>query len=317
MARTVFSIATDKDGSYPEYDTSLENAVNRYEQFSEDKIEFIGEEEYQVPIMKFNIIAEDGGRMPNAPRIVLKAPPQFNLSNINNYTQDGPIFGGGVGGGEGAAAFQKLFDSTREDFLSNAADASAPFLFSAKDAFEYSLKKAGGNLAGFIGSAGLSNISQFEFLTKRTINPMQQQLFKGPSFRRYSLNFNMKPRNLTQAQAIRNAVSCFKIAAAASLPAEKVVNGNVEEGSNFTFGYPHLLQFDLEMKRLNSTDSETLFQSKVCVIETVISDYGGQKMTFLPANYPTETNLAISLIEVTPRTFGDANIDITNGRKIV
>jgi len=322
MARTVFSIAKDEDGAYPVYNTSIESAKNRYVGF-DGPISFVGDTEYIVPKIQFTIIAEDGGRMKEAPIITLRAPPSLNLTNTNSYVQDGPIFGGGVSQGEGAQAFTNLFESTKADFLKNAGNAAGQFAYSAKDALEYSLKKAGGNLAGFIGSAGLGNISQFEFLAKRTVNPMQQQLFKGPAFRRYQLPFNLKPRNSVDARNINAAVNALRIAASAGLPAEgKDDEGFVGEGSNFTFGYPHLLQFDLIVGQTiggfgGASSGEVKFQSKVCVIEAVSTDYGGQKMTFMKDGYPSETNLSLSLIEVTPRTYGDANIDRERGRKLV
>ena len=127
----------------------------------------------------------------------------------------------------------------------------------------------------------------------------------------------MKPRNVDDAKSASKAVTALKLAAAASLSeADESLSG-----VNLTFGYPNLIQFTIMVKKsptssfekalaVGDAEYQILFRSKPCVIETVQSDYGGQKMTFFTEdNYPTETNLTLSLIEILPRTLGDAKSD--------
>lgn len=82
-------------------------------------------------------------------------------------------------------------------------------------------------------------------------------------------------------------------------------------GTSYTFGYPHLTQFNINFMKITGNDSQltTLFRSKACAIDSVSADYGGQKMTFFEDGVPTEINFTIQLTEITPRTVGDAKFD--------
>ena len=83
-------------------------------------------------------------------------------------------------------------------------------------------------------------------------------------------------------------------------------------GSNFSFGYPDMCQFQILLKKSDNntsdgTDSKIalgeIFHSGYCVIENVAVDYGGQnKMVFFSSTsggkyYPSEVTLTISLRE--------------------
>ena len=315
MGKTIYQLAGNEghqtyagDPNEPGWPTA-NDPNERYADVGIDAIKFpakldAGNDDHVTPYVKMVILNADGARVNEAPILYLKAPNQLNLSNINNYQQDGPIFGAGSTSG-----FQIAND------ILGAAETVG---LSAAQALEYTISKGGQNLLGFLGSAGLNNLSQFEFLSKNTVNPMQQQLYKGPTFRRYQLPFNMKPRNRSDAESSSKAVTALKLAAAASISeADESLSG-----INLTFGYPNLIQFTIMVKKSptfageslsvgdNPAEYQILFRSKPCVIETVQSDYGGQKMTFFTEdNYPTETNLTLSLIEILPRTLGDAKSD--------
>ena len=313
MGKTIYQLAGNEGHqSYASNESTWPTANDPNERYADvgsgeirfpDKLDS-GNDDHVTPYVKMAILNADGARVSEAPFLYLKAPNQLNLSNINNYQQDGPIFGAGSTSG-----FQ-----IANDILGATETAG----LSAAQALEYTISKGGQNLLGFLGSAGLNNLSQFEFLSKNTVNPMQQQLYKGPTFRRYQLPFNMKPRNRFDAVQSRRAVTALKLAAAASISeADESLSG-----INLTFGYPNLIQFTIMVKKSPETGRrqssygrgrdgwQILFRSKPCVIETVQSDYGGQKMTFFTEdNYPTETNLTLSLIEILPRTLGDAKSD--------
>jgi hypothetical protein len=85
-------------------------------------------------------------------------------------------------------------------------------------------------------------------------------------------------------------------------------NINIGEGNTFTFGYPHLTQFDLVFFS-DENNSKRIFRSKPCVIESVSTDYGSQKMTFFEDGNPAEITLTVQLTEIVPRTLGDAKYD--------
>ena len=313
MGKTIYQLAGNEghqtyagDPNEPGWPTA-NDPNERYADVGIDAIKFpakldAGNDDHVTPYVKMVILNADGARVTSAPFLYLKAPNQLNLSNINNYQQDGPIFGAGS-----TTGFQIAND------IGGAVETAG---LSAAEALEYTISKGGQSLLGFLGSAGLNNLSQFEFLSKNTVNPMQQQLYKGPTFRRYQLPFNMKPRNVDDAKSASKAVTTLKLAAAASLSeADESLSG-----INLTFGYPNLIQFTIIVKKspssafegltVGNAEYQILFRSKPCVIETVQSDYGGQKMTFFTEdNYPTETNLTLSLIEILPRTLGDAKSD--------
>jgi hypothetical protein len=254
-----------------------------------------GNDDFNTPMVHFVILDAFGNRINNAPKVQLKSPTQLNLSNINNYSQDGPIFGVGAFGANAAAAGADAAAAAKE---SGGQFDAAAFGFSAAEALEYSIKKSGTGLASFISTAGMGNASQWEFSQRRAINPMTQQLFKGPNYRRYSLPFNMRPRNKNDAKSIRSAVQTMRLASSSAVPQTNATS--LTDGLDFTFGYPHLLQFAVK------TAGRNIFVSKPCVIESLSVDYGTQKMTFFDDNFPTETNMALSLIEISPRTLGDA-----------
>ena len=93
------------------------------------------------------------------------------------------------------------------------------------------------------------------------------------------------------------------------------VIGGGTKGSNFSFGYPDMCQFQILLKKTTGTAESTnstvamgeIFQSAYCVIENVQVDYGGQnKMVFFTNTsakggkyYPSEVTLTISLRETT------------------
>ena len=92
-----------------------------------------------------------------------------------------------------------------------------------------------------------------------------------------------------------------------------VISGG-SSGSNFSFGYPDMCQFQILLKKTNTNTGDSadakidmgeIFHSGYCVIENVAVDYGGQnKMVFFDAlkggkYYPSEVTLTISLRETT------------------
>ena len=123
----------------------------------------------------------------------------------------------------------------------------------------------------------------------------------------------MKPKNATESENIRKIISAFRVASSPSVPSTAGVSPNGELsiglGSTFTFGYPHLTQFDVTFRGPKGNGFINIFRSKPCAIESVTVDYGGQKLTFFEDGMPTEINFTLQLTEILPRTLGDARTD--------
>ena len=122
---------------------------------------------------------------------------------------------------------------------------------------------------------------------------------------------------------IKKIIHTFRVASSPSVPfvdgkmrystlsgGTKEISTGIGEGSTFTFGYPHLTQFDVIFKTVEQ--DVKIFRSKACVIDSVSVDYGGQKLTFFEDGNVTEAQLTIQLTEIIPRTLGDGMSEAKN-----
>jgi hypothetical protein len=321
MTRSVFWLTSDSgetsfpnDESYPSSSGSGRPSqdYSRYTILglgSRANIQYpLNNDGYNIPYLRFVFLDAFGTKIDQAPRISLKLPNQFNLSNFSDYSKTDNIFGGRD---ELSAAIsaKKAKDATQEGFD------PANYVSSAGEAFQYTLERGLSNILGFIGSAGLNSISQYEFLQRQAVNPQAQLLYKGPQFRKYQIPVTMRPRNQTEARNCIAIINAFRLASSPTAPVGTgVLGASIGPGTSFTFGYPHLVQFNINFVKQASVSGQegqiqTLFRSKVCAIDSVSVDYGGQKMTFFEDGRPTEMNFTIQLTEITPRTVGDARND--------
>lgn len=313
---TPFALTSDgnttpypSDSDWPTSSNQRSQATDRYSALGSSRISYpIDTKGFNASFIRFTILDAYGGRIRSAPKIFLPTPPALNLTNSSEYSKGEGIFGGG------STLGSKIFEDISN---SAAAEATGSYGYSAAEAVKYSIKKAAGSVLGFVGSAGLNNLDQYEFNTRQTVNPMSQMLYKGPQFRRYQLPFSLKPKNLEEARACEKAVSAFRLASSPSVP-DREGDGIVDligEGSTFTFGYPHLVQFDIMFEASNG-GYFPIYRSKPSAIESVSVDYGSQKMTFFSSGHPSEATMSISLIEITPRTLGDAKTEASGYTKI-
>lgn len=331
--RTAFSLTSDNSTtSYPD-DSGWEvspgdrpaQAEGRYSSIgvSESMITYpstTSDEGFNLPKIRFAFLNAYGEVIRGAPSIYLKLPGNFNVTGFSDYGRTETIFGTGD-----ALSAASIYSSIANPALQEkgaaaaAAGATAEALadlgnagISGLEAFQYAAKKGLGNILGFIGSAGLSNIGQYEFMKRQAVNPMAQLLYKGPQFRRYQLPFTLKPKNKTESDNIRKIIGSFRVASSPSVPdtsGTQVAGISIGQGNSFTFGYPHLTQFTVVFINPEDNAVKKIFRSKVCVIESVSVDYGGQKMTFFEDGMPTEMNMTLQLTEVMPRTLGDSITD--------
>jgi hypothetical protein len=277
---------------------------------------------FNTPFVKFTFLDAYGGFIRNSPVVNIRMPSVFNISNFSDYSRTEQIVGGGGGidtlFNYGKSGIQGL-STTGEETVINMAEA-----------INYSLQKGVGAALGFIQSAGLSGINQFEFSRRQAVNPMAQLLYKGPQYRKYQIPIPMKPRSRAEAIQAQQIIKAFRIASSPSYsssnekipdnPADRTVASALTETS-FTFGYPHLVSFDILFFDTATADAnpesnqgitKKLYRSKACVIEAVTVDYGGQKIAFFEDGVPSEMNLTLQLTETSARTLGD---ELTSARQ--
>jgi hypothetical protein len=330
MATTSFSLTPDEGtittGGVAALGGDPVQAINRY---ANSKLsgtysypESNNVDGFYVPMMSFKFFDAFGKSISGAPTVKVRVPNNFNVTNFSEYSRTEAIFGSGMEGlaqelysevgsqnvGEQAGGNLKADELTSETLLKYGATASEAFL--------YALQKSLAGATGFLTSGGLNAISQAEFTNRAAVNPYAQLLYKGPQFRRYQVPVSIKPRGKQEAENALNIIRVFKIASSPSTQNRNVTIGSFQGTlQSFVFGYPHLTQFTIDFNSPES--SKTIFQSKLCALESVAVDYGGQKMNFFEDGVPTEISLTLQMSEIAVRTLGDARLDSDSKRTII
>jgi hypothetical protein len=315
MAKTVFALTADNqassfpdDAAWPLSSNQASQATNRYAALGPQQIQFpLSNEGFNVPVARFTMLDAYGNKVSSAPRVMIRMPNLFNVTNLSDYAKTDNIFGA-------TSAFNAAAAGTYNEASAKEGFSAANFGLTAADAVSYAIKKGFASTVGFVESAGMGNIGQYEFSGRQAVNPMSQLLYKGPQYRRYQMPFVLKPKTRAEADAIKKIVSVFRLASSPSVPSTSGIGAagiNIGEGNTFSFGYPHLTQFDL-LFWTDANNSKKIFRSKPCVIESVSTDYGSQKMVFFDDGNPAEITLTLNLTEIVPRTLGDATYDATN-----
>lgn len=280
---------------------------------------------FHIPRMTFKFYDAFGTFISGAPTVKLRVPNNFNVSSFSEYSRTEAIFGAGMeslaanlyteAGAENVGE-QAGGDLTATEVTEGGSEGLLKYGATAAEAFLYALQKSLAGATGFLTSGGLNSISQAEFTGRAAVNPYAQLLYKGPQFRRYQVPVTFRPRSATESQAINKIVNTFKIASSPSAQNRSVtIGGYTGTLQSFTFGYPHLTSFSIEFN--SPQGAKTLYESKLCAIESVAMDYGGQKMTFFEDGRPTESTMTLQLSEVTVRTLGDAKYDARSGATMV
>jgi len=333
MARTSFTPTSDnQDSQYPDAGTIAEasSEVSGHDRYTRAGLvqgngvwQFpIQNDDFNVPFLQFKFLDAFGNifNQQRAPTIYLRMPGQFNVSGFSEYARTDNIFGAGnqLLKNEndlaiGRAKQEESFDSSL----------IAKYGLSAAEAFQTGIARALAGVEGFLASGGMNNLAQFEFTQRQAINPFSQLLYKGPQHRKYQIPVVMRPRSKQEADHIKKIIHTFRVASSPSVPTtdgnlrystinrgSQTVNTGIGEGSTFTFGYPHLTQFDVVFQ--TPEQNLKIFRSKPCVIDSIAVDYGGQKMTFFEDGNVTEAQLTIQLTEIIPRTLGDGMSEARN-----
>ena len=117
------------------------------------------------------------------------------------------------------SALQNGYQESQNIFGQPTADGAIAFSFATVkggvDALYKQLVGGGAGAAGFIQSAGLSGKAQYEFATRKVLNTFQQLIYSGPTFRRFTLPFVMKPTSKEEAEIMINIIKSFRIASSA------------------------------------------------------------------------------------------------------
>jgi hypothetical protein len=117
------------------------------------------------------------------------------------------------------SALQNGYQESQNIFGQPTSDGAIAFSFATVkggvDALYKQLVGGGAGAAGFIQSAGLSGKAQYEFATRKVLNTFQQLIYSGPTFRRFTLPFVMKPTSKEEAEKMMNIIKTFRIASSA------------------------------------------------------------------------------------------------------
>ena len=155
-----------------------------------------GHSNFITPMARFEFYDNLGvGQATNSPIIFIRMAGTFQSGLQNGYSESQNIFGSPATGGT-------------IDFAYN----------TVKGGVDALLKQAvGGGVgaASFIASAGQSGKAQYEFMTRKVLNTFQQLIYQGPTFRRFTLPFVMKPTSLAEAEKMTDIIKTFRIASSA------------------------------------------------------------------------------------------------------
>ena len=155
-----------------------------------------GHSNFITPMARFVFYDNLGAfKAPGSPTIFIRMAGAFQSALQNGYQESQNIFGAPTA--DGAIAFS--YNTVK----------------GGVDALYKQLVGGGAGAAGFIGSAGQSGKAQYEFMTRKVLNTFQQLIYQGPSFRRFTLPFVMKPTSKEEAEKMIDIIKTFRIASSA------------------------------------------------------------------------------------------------------
>ena len=151
--------------------------------------------DFLTTMARFEFWTSDGKNRTTAPAIFIRMGGPFQTGLASTYNEASNIFGT-PGRDIGKDSMLKL-------------------LKGGADAIYKQIAGAASGAAGFIGSAGLSGKAQYEFVTRNALNTFKQLIYSGPTFRKFSLPFTMKPTSKEEAEIMLNIIKTFRVSAAA------------------------------------------------------------------------------------------------------
>ena len=154
--------------------------------------------DFTTTMARFEFFGADGqNRVPNSPAIFIRMGGPFQTGLASSYNETTNMFG--TPGG--------ITEATKDSMLK--------LLKGGADAIYKQIAGGAAGAAGFIGSAGLSGKAQYEFATRTALNTFKQLTYSGPTFRKFSLPFTMKPTSKKEAEDMLKIIKTFRVAASA------------------------------------------------------------------------------------------------------
>jgi hypothetical protein len=122
--------------------------------------------------------------------------------------------------------------TTDQNVISKIGSAGVGFV----NALQAQLTRAYYGARGTIVSAGLSGRQQIEFLSRVFLSNFQQVVYRGPSFRMFTLPFVMKPTSLTEAKDMREIIATLKLSSSPKIGTEFALTRITNEALSSFFG---------------------------------------------------------------------------------
>ena len=152
--------------------------------------------DFTTTMARFEFFGADGqNRVPNSPAIFIRMGGPFQTGLASSYNETTNMFG-----------------TPGSDFNK---DSMLKLLKGGADSIYKQITGGLAGAAGFIGSAGLSGKAQYEFATRTALNTFKQLTYGGPTFRKFSLPFTMRPTSKKEAEDMIKIIKTFRVAAAA------------------------------------------------------------------------------------------------------
>jgi hypothetical protein len=148
--------------------------------------------DFVSPMARFEFFDAFAATTVNAPIIFIRMGGTFQTTLSNGYTETANIFG------QPGSASDGLWKT-----LTKTGTGTMEGLFKQ-------LKGASAAAQGFVSSAGLNGKAQYEFISRRVLNNFQQLIYNGPTFRRFTLPFTMRPTSEAEAKAMIDIINCFR-----------------------------------------------------------------------------------------------------------
>jgi hypothetical protein len=155
--------------------------------------------DYVATMARFEFFDAYGTDKPpnGAPTVFIRMGGTFQTTLNNGYAESTNIFG--------------TPDASADSIFGGLAKIIKPGSSPLEAVFKQ-LKFASAGAQGFIQSAGLSGKSQYEFISKRFLNSFQQLIYQGPTFRRFTLPFTMRPTSIEEAEKMIDIINTFRYA---------------------------------------------------------------------------------------------------------
>jgi hypothetical protein len=133
----------------------------------------------------------------SAPIIYVRLGGTFNTQLSNGYQEAQGIMGNPTG--------TSIFDGEMGQALGRL---GSSFI----EGLQKQIVQGVAGATGYVASAGQSGKTQVEFLQRIMLNNFQQLIYQGPTFRRFTLPFTMRPTSYDEAEAMMDIVNTFRFA---------------------------------------------------------------------------------------------------------